>query len=75
MNIAIAQKPCDVREEIKMYGSDNTAETFQNMQWQRQELIHRQQTTGISGVMSNLNESGRNTTDTQRAVMKKFQAD
>ena len=37
----MAEKQIDVRDEIKMYGSEDTAEAFLSMQLKRQELINR----------------------------------
>jgi len=38
---SMAEKQIDVRDEIKMYGSEDTAEAFLSMQLKRQELINR----------------------------------
>ena len=53
----LAKKPGDVRDEIKMYGREDTARTYNQMQSQRRMLIRQQQNSGLSGVMTNLSKA------------------
>ena len=66
--IDLAQKPGDVRDEIKLYGSDNTAANFNQMRSRMGQMISNQQERGLSGVMTNLSKAQGLTTDGQRRV-------
>lgn len=59
----LAARPGDVRDEIRLYGSDNTAAQFNAMREQRRNIILRQQERGLSGVMSNLSKASNMQTD------------
>ena len=41
MWIGLAQKPTDVRDELKRYGRENTAQSFNSLQAQRRDMILR----------------------------------
>ena len=62
----LAQKPGDVREEIRLYGSENTAAAFNAMRAQRRQMIMNQREGGISGVITNLSKAQGYQTDEQR---------
>ena len=64
----LAAKPGDVREEIRQFGSENTAEAFNTMRAQRRNIILRQQERGLSGVMSNLSKAQNLQTEEQRKL-------
>lgn len=53
----LASRPGDVRDEIRLYGSENTAANFNAMRAQRRDMIIRQQERGLSGVFSNLSKA------------------
>lgn len=53
---SIAQKPCDVREELRRYGRENTAQKFNSLQSYRRELIMKQQNQGVGGFLSGINK-------------------
>ena len=53
----LASRPGDVREEIRTYGSENTADSFNALRAQRRNIILRQQERGLSGVMSNISKA------------------
>lgn len=38
---SLAQKPTDVRDELKRYGRENTAQSFNSLQTQRRDMILR----------------------------------
>ena len=64
----LAAKPGDVRDEIRMYGSENTAQQFNAMRAQRRNIILRQQERGLSGVMTNLSKAQGSVTDEQKQI-------
>lgn len=52
----LAQKQVDVREELKNYTRDNTAETFNRMQAHRRDMIQRQRESGGLGMLSSISK-------------------
>ena len=53
----MAEQPGDVREEIRLYTSDNTAKNFNAMRSQRRQMIMRNKERGLSGVITNLSKA------------------
>ena len=55
----LSQKPGDVRDEIALYGQEDTAYRFHQMQMQRKDLIMRQRDSGMTGLISNLGKKSQ----------------
>lgn len=53
----MAKYPGDVRDEIRAYGSEDTARNFNAMRAHRRDMIMSQQQRGLSGVMTNLSKA------------------
>ena len=56
MSLDLAQKQVDVRDELKNYTRENTADTFNRMQAHRRDMIQRQRESGGLGMLSSLNK-------------------
>ena len=56
----MAQKHgCDVREELKNYSRDNTADTFNRMQAHRRDMIQRQRESGGLGMLTSISKQNQ----------------
>lgn len=64
----LASVPTDVREEIKLYGSDTAAANFNQMRNLKRSMIHRNQERGLSGVVTNLSKAQGDITEEQRQI-------
>jgi len=60
--IALAQKPCDVREELKVVGRTNTAEFFNKMQAQRRQHMMEMRNKGLMGAMTSIEKLNKEDT-------------
>ena len=57
-----------MREEIRLYGTDRTAQNFNAMRAQRRDMILRSKERGLSGVMTNLSKAQGSVTDEQKQI-------
>jgi len=54
--VGVAQKPVDVRDELRRFGREKTADKFNSMQSHRRDMILKQRDQGMGGFMTGLSK-------------------
>ena len=68
----LAQANGDVRDEIRLYGNENSVANFNAMRAQRRDMIIRNRERGLSGVMTNLSKAQSEITDEQKQLKEQM---